>query len=86
MEASQLERIERATGKNSEILAALVERVAGIQGEMVEVKEHLAKTNGQIAKNTEFRTRAQVLAAVAIFLWVSVFIPIVLIAVNVVST
>ena len=48
------------------------------EGHFREIKEHLEKLNGDVADNSKFRLQQKTVYGVMGFIWISVFIPVVM--------
>lgn len=66
-----------------ERIARMEECFAGIREDISEIKNQLATLNGNVAENSKFRLQQKTVYGVLAFAWVSVLIPLAIIAVAV---
>ncbi len=53
------------------------------EGHFRAIKEHLETLNGDVAENSKFRLQQKTVLGVMGFIWISVFVPVVIVAVAV---
>lgn len=68
---------------HGERIVRLEECFAGIREDIGKIENHLAKLNGSVAENSKFRVQQKTVYAVMGFIWISVFVPVVIVAVAV---
>lgn len=68
---------------HGERIERLEECFAGIREDIGDIKDHLADLNGSVAENSKFRLQQKTVYGVLMFAWISVLVPLAVIAVTV---
>lgn len=70
---------------HGERIERLEQCFAGIREDIGKIEKHFAKLNGSVAENSKFRLQQKTVYSVLAFAWVSVFIPLLIVAVAVLT-